>query len=54
MYAVIQQADGEDSEDDAVYVFTASTSEGLETLELRINDKIFNIIVDSGASYNPI
>ena len=42
--------DGAESEDDAFYVFTASTSEGLETLELRLNDKIIDIIVDSGAS----
>ena len=41
--------DGVESEDDAFYVFTVSTSEGLETLELRLNDKIINIIVDSGA-----
>ena len=42
--------DGAESEDDAFYLFTASTSEGLETLELRLNEKITNIIVDSGAS----
>ena len=41
--------DGAESEDDAFYVFTASTSEGLETLELRLNDKIINIVY-SGAS----
>ena len=50
--AVTQQADGKESEDDAFYVFTATTSEALETLELRINDKIINVIVDSGASCN--
>ena len=32
-------------------MFTASTSEGLETLELCINDKLINV-VDSGASCN--
>ena len=52
VHAVSQQADGEESEDDAFYVFTASTSEALETLELRINDKIVDVIVDSGASCN--
>ena len=52
VHAVTQQADGEESEDDAFYVFTATTSEALETLELRINDKIINVIVDSGASCN--
>ena len=52
VHAVTQQADGEDSEDDAFYVFTTSSSEGLETLELCINDKIVNVIVDSGASCN--
>ena len=31
---------------------TASTSEGLEKLELRINDKIVNVIVYSGVSCN--
>ena len=52
VHAVSQQADGEESEDDAFYVFTASTSEALETLALRINDKIVDVIVDSGASCN--
>ena len=52
MHAVTQQAEGEESEDDAFYVFTASTSEGLGILELCINDKIINVIVDSGASCN--
>ena len=52
VHAVSQQADGEESEDDAFYVFTASKSEALETLELRINDKIVDVIVDSGASCN--
>ena len=52
VHAVTQQADGEDSRDDAFYVFTASTSECFETLELCINDKIVNVIVDSGASCN--
>lgn len=52
MHAVTQQADGEDSRDDAFYVFTASASECFETLELCINDKIVNVIVDSGASCN--
>ena len=33
-------------------MFTASTSEALESLELRINDKVINVIVDSGASCN--
>ena len=48
MHAVTQQADGEDSRDGAFYVFTASTSECFETLELCINDKTVNVIVDSG------
>ena len=52
MHAVTQQAAEEESEDDAFYVFAASTSEGLETFELCINDKIVNVIVDSGASCN--
>ena len=52
VHAVTQQADGKESEDDAFYVFTATTSEALETLELCINDKIINVIVDSGASCN--
>ena len=52
VHAVTQPADGEESEDDTFYVFTASTSEALETLELRINDKVINVIVDSGASCN--
>ena len=52
MHAVTQQADGEDSRDDAFYMFTASTSECFETLELCINDKIVHVIVDSGASCN--
>ena len=52
VHAVTQQADGEDSRDNAFYVFTASTSECFETLELCINDKIVNVIVDSGASCN--
>jgi len=51
VHAVTQQADGEESEDDAFYVFTTSTSEGLGTLELRTNDKITNA-VDSGARCN--
>ena len=52
VHAVTQQADGEESEDDAFYVFTVSTNEALERLELRINDKIIDVIVDSGASCN--
>ena len=40
------------SQDDAFYVFTTSSGEALETLELRINDKIIDVIVDSGASCN--
>ena len=50
--AVTQQQDTENVEDDAFYVFTATTGEGLETLELRINNKLVNVIVDSGASCN--
>lgn len=42
--------DGEESEDDAFYVFTTSTHEALETLELRINDKVVNVVVDSGVT----
>ena len=38
VHAVTQQADDEESDDDAFYAFTASTSKALETLELRIND----------------
>jgi len=52
VHAVSHQAKGEESGDDAFYVFTASTSEGLETLELCRNDKLINVIVDSGASCN--
>ena len=52
VHAVTQQADDKESEDDAFYVFTATTSEALETLELHLNDKIINVIVDSGASCN--
>ena len=33
-------------------MFTASTSKALETLELRKNNKIIIVIVDSGASGN--
>ena len=33
-------------------MFTASSGEALETLELRINDKIIDVIADSGASCN--
>ena len=33
-------------------MFTATTSNSLETLELCINDKITNVIVDSGARCN--
>ena len=33
-----------------MFVFTASTNEALETLELGINDKIINVIADSGAT----
>ena len=33
-------------------MFTASTNEALETLELRINDKIIDVIVHSGVSCN--
>ena len=33
-------------------MFTASTREALETLELRISYKIVNVVVDSGASCN--
>ena len=50
--AVTQQQDTENVEDDAFYVFTATIGEGLETLELRINNKLVNVIVDSGASCN--
>ena len=50
--AVTQQQDTENVEDDAFYVFTATTGEGLESLELRINNKLVNVIVDSGASCN--
>ena len=52
--AVIQQQDCGEAEDEAdvFYVFSASTSEGLETLELCINDKLTTVIVDSGASCN--
>ena len=52
VHAVIHKADGKESEDDAFYVFTVSSGEKLESLELRINDKIINVIVDSGASCN--
>ena len=52
MQAVTQQQDAEKPEDDAFYVFAASTTEGLETLELRINDRLAVVIVDSGASCN--
>ena len=52
VHAVTHKADGKESEDDAFYVFTASTGENLDTLELRINDKMINVIVDSGASCN--
>ena len=52
VHAVTQQGDGEDSRDDAFYLFTASTSECFETLGLCISDKIVNVIVDSGASCN--
>jgi len=38
--AVTQQQDTGNVEDDAFYVFTATTGEGLETLELRINNKL--------------
>ena len=49
-----KQSDGEESEDDALCLFTASTSEGLKTLELHINDEIINVTVDSGASCNHV
>ena len=52
VHVVSQQADGEESEDDAFYVFTASSSETLETFELRINDKIIDVNVDLGVSCN--
>ena len=52
VHAVTHKAGGKESEDDAFYVFTASTGENLDTLELRINDKMINVIVDSGASCN--
>ena len=50
--AVTQQQATHNVEDDAFYVFTATTAEGLESLELRINNKLVNVIVDSGASCN--
>ena len=52
--AVTQQQDCGEAEDEAdvFYVFSASTSEGLETLELCINDTLTSVIVDSGASCN--
>lgn len=52
MQAVTQHQYPDEPADDGFYVFTASTSEGLETLELYINDKLVNVIVDSGASCN--
>ena len=33
-------------------MFTDSTNEALQILELHKNDKIINVIVDSGASCN--
>ena len=54
MHTVTQKLDGENSGDDVFEVFTASTSRGLKTLELRVNDKIVNVFVGSGASYNLI
>ena len=50
--AVTQQQATQNVEDDAFYVFTATTAEGLGSLELRINNKLVNVIVDSGASCN--
>ena len=50
--ALTQQQDTENVEDDAFYVFTATTGEGLESLELRINNKLVDVIVDSGSSCN--
>ena len=52
MHAVTQQADGEDLRDDEFYVFTVLTSKALETLELRKNGKIIQVIVDLGARCN--
>ena len=42
VHAVSQQSVGVEPEDDAFYMFTASTSEALETLKLHLNDKIIN------------
>lgn len=44
--------DGEELEDDVFYVFMVIISEVFEILELCINDKIINVIVDLGVSCN--
>ena len=48
--AIAQLPDFGEAEDDVFYVFSASTSEGPETLELCINNKLTSVIIDSGAS----
>lgn len=45
MHTVSQQQNAKKLEDDAFYVFAASSTEDLDTLELRINDKLANVML---------
>lgn len=49
-----QMAEEDDADSDDFYVFSAGAADGENTLELIIEEKLINTVIDSSASCNSI